>query len=56
MYLIDRWCMQVNTLNGSPDLHNPLDPVSGFAGIPRNMTTIAQLMQQAGYETHMYGT
>jgi arylsulfatase A-like enzyme len=45
----------VNTVNGAPDLHNPADPVSGYAGIPRNMTTIAQLMQGAGYETHMYG-
>ena len=47
--------VQVNTVNGAPDLHNPADPVSGYAGIPRNMTTIAQLMQGAGYETHMYG-
>jgi arylsulfatase B len=45
----------VNTVNGSPDLHNPADPVSGYAGIPRNMTGIAEHMNGAGYETHMYG-
>ena len=35
--------------------HNPLDPVSGFAGVPRNMTTIAWKMREANYSTHYYG-
>ena len=35
--------------------HNPADPVSGFAGIPRNMTTIGVKMREAGYKTHYYG-
>ena len=30
--------IHVNTQNGAPQLHNPADTVSGFAGIPRNMT------------------
>jgi hypothetical protein len=29
--------------------------VGGFAGIPRNMTTVAQVMKRAGYSTHMVG-
>ena len=28
--------------------HNPQDPVSGFAGIPRNMTGIATKLKSAG--------
>lgn len=28
----------VNPLNAAPEIHNPKDPVSGFAAIPRNMT------------------
>jgi arylsulfatase I/J len=35
--------------------HNPDDPVSGYAGIPRNMTGIASKMRAAGYRTHMTG-
>ena len=35
--------------------YNPDDPVSGFAGIPRNMTGIAEKLKTAGYETHMVG-
>ena len=30
--------IHVNTQNGAPQLHNAADAVSGFAGIPRNMT------------------
>jgi len=47
--------IHVNTVNGAPDLLNPKDLVSGYAGIPRNMTGIAEHMVLAGYETHMYG-
>lgn len=35
--------------------HNPADPVSGFAGVPRNMTGIAAKLKTAGYATHMIG-
>ena len=45
----------MNTVNGNPQLHNPKDPVSGFAGIPRNMTGIAEHMLRGGYETSMFG-
>ena len=32
------------------------DRVSGFAGIPREMTGMAEKMKYAGYKTHMTGT
>ena len=35
--------------------NNSNDPVSGYAGIPRNMTGIATKMKEAGYATHMVG-
>merc|ERR1712072_1330056 len=34
---------------------NPADPVSGFAGIPRNMTGMAEHMKRGGYATHQTG-
>lgn len=33
--------VHVNVLNLLPNVWNPADPVSGFAGVPRNMTGIA---------------
>ena len=36
-------------------VHNPADPVSGFAGVPRNMTGIAEKLASAGYQTHFAG-
>ena len=47
--------IHVNDLNLDPDVHNPRDPVSGFAGIPRNMTGLATKLKQAGYATHQVG-
>ena len=47
--------IHVNDLNLAPDVHNPNDPVSGFAGIPRNMTGLASKLRQAGYATHQVG-
>ena len=38
-----------------PSFHNPDDPVSGFQGIPRNMTVIAEKLKSAGYATHQVG-
>ena len=39
----------------NPTSYNPKDTVSGFQGIPRNMTVIAEKMKQAGYATHQVG-
>ena len=36
-------------------IYNPKDPVSGFAGIPRNMTGMAEHMKAGGYATHQTG-
>ena len=38
-----------------PTNYNPKDLVSGFQGIPRNMTVIAEKMKEAGYATHQVG-
>jgi arylsulfatase A-like enzyme len=47
--------IHVNTVNGAPDLRNPANNDTGFAGIPRNMTGIGSLMLRGGYRTAMYG-
>ena len=47
--------IHVNILNAAPNIHNPDDPVSGFAAIPRNMTGIASKLKLAGYATHHVG-
>ena len=47
--------IHVNDLNQNIDNYNPSDPVSGYAGIPRNMTAIASKLKEAGYATHMVG-
>ena len=39
----------------NPANYNPNDLVSGFQGIPRNMTVIAEKMKKAGYATHQVG-
>ena len=45
----------VNPLNAEPEIHNPDDPVSGFAAIPRNITGIAAKLKSAGYKTAGFG-
>lgn len=50
-----RYPMHVNDKNADVTIHNPRDPISGFAGIPRNMTGIAAKMKLAGYRTHQIG-
>ena len=45
----------VNVLNSDPLQHNPNDPISGFAAVPRNMTGLAAKLKMAGYKTHMAG-
>ena len=47
--------IHVNDVNADPDVHNPNDKVSGFAGIPREMTGLAEKLQSAGYATHQVG-
>ena len=42
---------RVNIKNSSPTVANKTDPVSGFQGIPRNMTGIAQKLRDVGYRT-----
>eukprot|EP00039_Didymoeca_costata_P020357 m.340990 g.340990 ORF g.340990 m.340990 type:complete len:528 (+) comp19698_c0_seq1:49-1632(+) len=50
-----RFPTHVNVLNLDMSVYNPKDPVSGFAGIPRNMTGMASVMKKAGYATHQTG-
>ena len=45
----------VNVQNSDIGQFNPLDPISGFQGIPRNMTGLAIKLKSAGYATHMVG-
>ncbi|KAH9257805.1 hypothetical protein BASA81_003823 [Batrachochytrium salamandrivorans] len=48
--------VHVNTENIEPTTANPRDPLSGYAGIPRNMTCIAEKLKQlAGYRTVFTG-
>ena len=47
--------IHVNDQNKQVYFYNPKDPVSGFAGIPRNMTGIASKLKEAGYATHQVG-
>ena len=47
--------IHVNDLNHFMSYYNPNDLVSGYAGIPRNMTGIASKLKEAGYATHMVG-
>jgi len=50
-----RLAVHVNVGNTRETVFNASDPVSGAAGIPRNMTGLAQKLQQAGYRTHLVG-
>ena len=45
----------VNVENSDIGQSNLLDPVSGFQGIPRNMTGLATKLKTAGYMAHMVG-
>ena len=54
-FLTGRLPIHVNDKNMEPQYYNPDDPVSGFTGIPRNMTGIGEKMKQAGYATHQVG-
>jgi len=50
-----RLAVHVNTQNAAVTVQNQTDPVSGWAGIPRNMPGMAEKMLEAGYRTHMVG-
>jgi len=50
-----RLAVHVNNVNTGVTVANVSDPVSGYGGIPRNMTGMAQKLRQAGYRTHMVG-
>ena len=50
-----RLAAHVNSVNTGVTFWNPEDNVSGFAGIPANMTGLAEKMQHAGYRTHLVG-
>lgn len=45
----------MNVENIEPAVHNPQDPVSGFAGIPRNMTGLGTVLARGGYACHQVG-
>ncbi|CAK9065036.1 Arylsulfatase B (ASB) (N-acetylgalactosamine-4-sulfatase) (G4S) [Durusdinium trenchii] len=47
-----RLAVHVNSVNSPVTSQNYEDPVSGYAGIPRNMTGIAEKLRDAGYRTH----
>jgi len=47
--------VHVSVHDTDPLAFNPEDPVSGYSGIPRNMTGIAQQLKTVGYRTHMTG-
>lgn len=54
-FLSGRLPIHVNDVTTSETAYNPKDPVSGFDGIPRNMTGIAAKLKEAGYATHQVG-
>ena len=47
--------IHVTVLDNPLPSYNAKDPVSGFQGIPRNMTGIATKLKSAGYATHFAG-
>ena len=53
--LSGRLPIHVSDRNRNIALHNASDPISGYAGIPRKMTTLGTKMKQGGYSTHVVG-
>jgi len=47
--------IHVNLMNVELQSANPKDHESGFAGMPRSMTGMAELLKNGGYSTHMVG-
>ena len=54
-FLSGRNPIHVNVVNGQTTCHNPADPVSGYSGIPTNMTSVAEKLTGAGYRAHAVG-
>jgi arylsulfatase A-like enzyme len=50
-----RTCLSLRQENTGVSSANPEDPWSGFAGIPRNMTTISRKLKRVGYVTAITG-
>ena len=53
--LSGRLPIHVNDIDSSQSCYNLDDSVSGYSGIPRNMTVISAKMKEAGYATHQVG-
>ena len=53
--LSGRLPIHVSDKNRNNAMYNSSDPVSGYAGIPRYMTTLGTKMKQGGYATHVVG-
>jgi len=47
--------VHVNMVNAPATTMNRKDPISGYAGMPRNMTGMGQKMKDRGYRTHIVG-
>eukprot|EP00037_Helgoeca_nana_P017404 m.165076 g.165076 ORF g.165076 m.165076 type:complete len:203 (-) comp23977_c0_seq1:26-634(-) len=47
--------IHVNSVNLDPNNYNPADNVSGYSGVPKNMTGLGELMKRGGYSTHFFG-
>ena len=43
--------IHINVLNSDLTLVNEADPVSGFAGLPRNVTALPAMLAKVGYST-----
>ena len=54
-FLTGRNPIHVNTGNDPLTLYNPKDQISGFSGIPRSMTAIAEKLASVGYSTVQAG-
>lgn len=50
-----RLAVHVNTVNTGLGAYNEEDPFGGAAGVPRNMTCMAEVLKGAGYRTHAIG-
>ncbi len=47
--------IHVNDQNDLPNYYNPNDKESGYAGIPKSMTGLAEKLKMAGYAAHQVG-
>jgi len=47
--------IHVNVLNDDMTIHNPKDPIGGWAGLARNFTGIASKLKTVGFKTHQVG-